>query len=74
MLPLALIADMWILVVGLVGMYLLLAPIAPARVPAFAVTVVHVKVGNLVVSYGRKREYYGYQATNGSGQCNSSGW
>lgn len=56
-LSLALIFDAWIAVVGLVGMYLLLAPTMPARVPAFAVTVVNVKIGNVMLSYGRKKEY-----------------
>ena len=63
MLPLhlALIADLWIFVIGLVGCYLLLAPIARQAVPAWSVSMVQVHVGSFVVSYGRKKTYYDRQ-------------
>lgn len=58
MLPLhlALIADLWIFVVGLVGCYLLLAPTVQA-VPAWSISIVEIKVRNVAFSYARRREY-----------------
>lgn len=64
MLPLhlALIADLWILCVGIVGMYLLLAPVFAQRaVPAFAVTMIEIKFRSTIISYARRKEYYDRQ-------------
>ena len=59
-LQLAMIANLWLVVAYISIAYCLLKPVfVQAHMqPAFAVTVVNIKIGNTMISYGRKKDYY----------------